>query len=463
MQKILFFDDWCLDSSYNVIRRLGSPEPVPEGAWSDPYDLGNAYPSVFYDEAVGKWRCIYGGDPDPNNPICHHLFGAISDDGIRWNIDPISDSHTSWSDRFPHCVMEGKKNAESGQVYVDQRDKETPYKILFLDWDWVTGPDTMRNPVLVSPDGYHWRELEGARWGDFSSDTCHTVFFNPRSSRYQIMCRAKSILVPFTQRLVGYLETEDFKTFTEPEIVLRPDSSDPPLVQPYGMPVFPYGDYFIGFYWLLLGDSGERTTKGAGPLQPELTYSVNGRHFNRTFRESFIKPAQPGELGAFGHYPCCMVEADDELRIYSVASRTDHSGCGVTDDHPRHGMTLHRLRRDGFMYLESYSGPARILTKDFELTEPHLSLNVEAPVGEVRAQLLVHTGGLPGQGPATQEVAAGFGFENCEPFTGNSLDWRPRWKGNPSLKGLVGKNLRVEVTFERARLYALEVGGTLLY
>ena len=49
MQKILFLDDWCLESTHNVVRRLGQPKPVPEGTWSDPYDLGNAYPSVFYD------------------------------------------------------------------------------------------------------------------------------------------------------------------------------------------------------------------------------------------------------------------------------------------------------------------------------------------------------------------------------------------------------------------------------
>ena len=44
MQKILFLDDWCLETTHNVVRRLGRPKPVPEGTWSDPYDLGNAYP-----------------------------------------------------------------------------------------------------------------------------------------------------------------------------------------------------------------------------------------------------------------------------------------------------------------------------------------------------------------------------------------------------------------------------------
>ena len=40
MQKILFLDDWCLETTHNVVRRLGQPKPVPEGTWSDPYGPG---------------------------------------------------------------------------------------------------------------------------------------------------------------------------------------------------------------------------------------------------------------------------------------------------------------------------------------------------------------------------------------------------------------------------------------
>ena len=463
MQKILFLDDWCLETTHNVVRRLGRPMPVPEGTWSDPYDLGNAYPSVFHDENRGKWRVIYSGAPDPDDFICNALFGAIGDDGVHWEIDPVGDDHTSWSGSFPHCLMEARKNAESGHVYQDPRDSRHPYKILCLDWDWRSGAATMRNPVVVSADGYRWQELPGARWGDWSSDTCHTVFFNKLTGRHQVMCRAKDIKPPFSQRLVASIETEDWVHFSEPEVIVRPDSCDPPLSQPYGMPMFPYGDYYIGFLWLLVGDPNETTTKGAGPVSNHLVYSINGRNINRTFREQFVAPAEPGDFGGYGFYPCSLVQLPDELRIYSVGSRADHSGKGpIPAGQHRTAMTLHTLRPDGFMYLESRSGAASLLTKGFELTEGGLALNVEAPIGEVRAQVYVQTDRVPGEPPPVQEVAEGFSAAECRPFTGDNLRWSPTWSSGRTLDELIGRTVRVEILFERARVYSLEVGGTLL-
>ena len=359
--------------------------------------------------------------------------------------------------------MEGTKNAESGHVYVDPRDSRYPYKILYLDWDWRSGAATMRNPVVVSADGYRWHDLPGARWGDWSSDTCHTVFFNKLTGRHQVMCRAKDVRPPFSQRLVASMETEDWLHFSEPETIVRPDSCDPPLSQPYGMPMFPYGDYFIGFLWLLVGDPNETTTKGAGPVSNHLVYSINGRNINRTFREQFVEPAEPGEFGGFGFYPCSLVQLPDELRIYSVGSRTDHGGKGtIPAGQHRTAMSLHTLRPDGFMYLESRSGAASILTKGFELIEGGLALNVEAPIGEVRAQVHVQTDRAPGEPPAVQEVAEGFSAAECRPFTGDSLRWTPTWSSGRSLDELIGRTVRVEILFERGRLYSLEVGGTLL-
>ena len=463
MQKILFLDDWCLETTHNVVRRLGRPKPVPEGTWSDPYDLGNAYPSVFHDENRGKWRVIYTGAPDPDDFICNALFGAIGDDGVHWEIDPVGKDHTSWSGSFPHCLLEARRNAESGQVYQDPRDSRHPYKILYLDWTWRSGAATMRNPVVVSADGYHWHELAGARWGDWSSDTCHTVFFNKLTGRHQVMCRAKDIKPPFSQRLVASIETEDWVHYSEPEVIVRPDSCDPPLSQPYGMPMFPYGDYFIGFLWLLVGDPNETTTKGAGPVSNHLVYSINGRNINRTFRDQFVEPAEPGEFGGFGFYPCSLVQLPDELRIYSSGSRTDHGGKGpIPAGQHGHAMCLHTLRPDGFMYLESRSGAASILTKGFELTEGGLAVNVEAPIGEVRAQVHVQTDRDPGEPPAVQEVAEGFSAAECRPFTGDSLRWTPTWSSGRTLDELIGRTVRVEILFERGRIYSLEVGGTLL-
>ena len=402
-------------------------------------------------------------DIDLNPPRILQNFNLVALTGIHWEIDKISDKHTSWSSSFCHCLMEGKKNAESGHVYIDRRDARYPYKILYLDWDWQSGPDTMRNPVVVSEDGYLWHDLPNARWGNWSSDTCHSIFFNKLTGKYQIMCRAKSIKHPFSQRLVATMETEDWHHFSEPETIVRPDSEDSPLAQPYGMPTFPYGDYFIGFLWHLHGDTGEKTTKGNGPASNHLTYSINGRNFNRTFRDNFIESTEPGDLGGYGFYPCELVALKDELRIYSTGTRSDHSGKGeIPKGQKRSAMVMHTLRPDGFMYLENYAGEGSIMTKEFDLKEGNLSVNVSAPIGEVRAQVYVQKNVLPGEGPPTQKVAKGFSADECLPFTGDTLNWKPTWRSGKKLDELVGETVRIEILFDRARLYSIQIGGTLL-
>ena len=129
----------------------------------------------------------------------------------------------------------------------------------------------------------------------------------------------------------------------------------------------------------------------------------------------------------------------------------------ITAGQHRTAMSLHTLRPDGFMYLESGSGAASILTRGFELTEGGLAVNVEAPIGE--AQVHVQADRAPGEPPAVQAVAEGFSAAECRPFAGDR--WTPTWSSGRSLDELIGRTVRVEILFERGRVYSLEVGGTL--
>lgn len=70
------------------------------------------------------------------------------------------------------------------------------------------------------------------------------------------------------------IDTEDFKPYYGPENALSPDPLDPPLVQFYGVPTFPYEGMFIGLLWLMYGDSFEvGLLKRNGPIDSQLTYS----------------------------------------------------------------------------------------------------------------------------------------------------------------------------------------------
>lgn len=53
------------------------------------------------------------------------------------------------------------------------------------------------------------------------------------------------------------------------------------------------------------------------------------------------------------------------------------------------------------------------------------------------------------------EPVEGYGVEDCIPFSGDSTDHTPRYKGGRSLDDLVGKTLVFEINFESGALYSL--------
>ena len=100
------------------------------------------------------------------------------------------------------------------------------------------------------------------------------------------------------------IDTIDFQTFSGPQNVLSPDPLDPPLVQFYGMPVFPYEGMFVGLLWLMYGDPLEiGLLKRNGPIDSQLTYSYDGVAFNRTFRAPFIARNPRGRRRGRLHLP----------------------------------------------------------------------------------------------------------------------------------------------------------------
>jgi len=112
---------------------------------------------------------------------------------------------------------------------------------------------------------------------------------------------------------------------------------------------------------------------------------------------------------------------------------------------PSTAVLMHTLRKDGFTYLTSRGGWASFISKPMVLKEPKLSINAQAPYGELRCQVR----------DMESRPLEGFSFEENAPFIKNdALDWELAWKGG-SLTELVGKVVRLEFKFRHARLYAL--------
>jgi hypothetical protein len=251
-------------------------------------------------------------------------------------------------------------------------------------------------------------------------------------------------------RRVCLQSTADFRRWSGPELLLQPDALDADLCEHYGMPVFPYGDGFVGLLWVFRCRQAEPTkyfNRSTGPIDVQCAYSFDGARFFRGLREPLVPLNPPGEHGCGGIESSSLVELDDEIRIYSSASKVQHGQnwqARKAGEKDFEGILVHRLRKDGFTYLSSAGNWAGFTTKPLVLFDGRLAINVQAPFGEVCWQL-AGVDSMP---------LAGFAFDDCVPAKSvDSLAHPLRWK-DKDLAEVVGRPVRVQVRMRDARLYA---------
>jgi hypothetical protein len=231
------------------------------------------------------------------------------------------------------------------------------------------------------------------------------------------------------------------------------------------MPVFPYEGYYIGFLWLyhavpyLRGHMPYQTNwRGFGGfIEPgiftphkfwegrvdcQLAYSLNGWHFQRSIREPFIPNNEPGLPGSGMIYPSSMIQKKDgSLWIYSSTAKREHGYIAADED----GIVAYKLRKDGFIYLQSKTGIGTIGTRPIYWQKEDLELNVQGQGGGVRVQIT----------DAFGKPMDGFTFEDCISFHGDSTSWKPIWKEDKRVSNLAEKAIRIEVALWNARIYAI--------
>lgn len=454
MKTLLFFDDYSLGVRENVERRVGKPELIPESAWQDRPEINVhwGYPGVFYEPAEGLWRMAYQG---------RLVDTALADRwGMTWcKLVAESPDGLSWKPRdtrkiaevpgrlFAHHAADGT-NEWSG-IYLDERApaSERVKKLAGKE-------------VWASPDGLRWKHL--CDWRPDRSDAPMCAAWNGVFGEHFIYGRPGKGDRRWTVR-----RTRDWKSFSEPLLVMHSDGQDEKLTDLYGMPVIPYEGMFIGLAWLYHGAAQFRGTMPykftGGKVDCQLAYSLNGITFQRTLRETFIGNGEIGSPTGSCVYPTCLVERPDtgDLWIYASASTTEHAilprGAGW--------IVAYRLRRDGFVYLESRSGIGRLATKPLYWGGGELKANIKTagsfPRGRGAAELtpwqkLLILGGVRVQvSDPRGNPLEGYTFDECRLFHGDSLAWRPSWSSGRKMGDLAGRIIQLEIEMNSARLYAL--------
>ena len=440
MNCILFFDDWMLQAREGLDRMQGQPVVAADITADVPEHLASAGASnLFFDERVGRYVMYVGchtAGPEPTSFVVR----VESDDPIEW-----PDLH---GERAAEVLQLSNEN-----VVVDEKEKPL-YRFGIYPLAGTPLADKgyvgiFEQRIGFSPDGVHFQIVPNMHWIQWTDEPGFGLVYDLIRERYIIYDRIYGV-----DRRVGRVLTTDFETFSPPEIMLQPDAQDPICREFYGMYVTPYEDMFVGC--LLIYDTEPTETsmlKMQGINQTQLTYSYDGEHWYRAFRDRMFLGRSgadtPSGGSVYGGVP--VRTPDDRLLIPVGGTWGDHAAYTEKEEYRRDWTRslIYELRLDGFAYLRTRARHGLIRTKALVPEGDELTLNVRTNrSGYVKVQVLDAT---------TFEPVPHYTLADAIPITGDHLFAKAQWKDRGNIAELKGRPVTLEVHVREGELYALRL------
>jgi hypothetical protein len=375
---------------------------------------------------------------------------ATSTDGLRWQrpeLDVVEGTNRVVAPREDF-------RRDGVSVWLDQETREPAERFkMFLYARSKTYPAGGR--LLTSPDGIHWTER--TLTGPLGDNT--TYFYNPFRKKWVF-----SIRTARNRRQRDYWESDDFLSARDsrwtPELPVYwcgaddRDLPDPKIKFPtqlYKLDAVGYESLMLGLMNIHYGPENDVCAREKYPklTEIELAFSRDGFHWDRTCRDTFIGASrlpgdwQRGYIHSVGG--CCLMVGDKLYFYYGAFS-------GVS---PKEGANMYAgastgvafLRRDGFASMNASTTPGTLTTRPVSFTGKHLFVNLDAPEGTLRVEIL-DDAGRPIE-PFTQD--------NCEPVVGNATRASVRWRKAEDLSSLAGRAVQFRFTLKNGKLYAFWV------
>lgn len=440
----LFVDEFLVESTTLVRTHHpakyypANPVLIPEEPWETETQSHDApaptamvfSDGVWYDPADKLFKIWYMAG------YCDATAYATSTDGITWQKPEL--------DVVPGTNIVQNKRRDSNSIWLDL-DAEDPgarYKMACYMRD---GESTME--LYQSADGVHWGEpiAESGRVGDRS-----TFFRNPFRDVWVFGLRHSG---SGCGRIRRYWEHADFVQASQWQLEKAPfwtggDVLDPPredLDTPpelYNLDAVAYESLLLGLFTIWPGQPGDR----AKPNYLCAGFSRDGFHWDRPMRSPFIPVSERygdwnwGNVQSAGG--CCLV-AGDKLYFY-VSGRSGVKGSKASGTS---ATGLATLRRDGFTSMDAGGQGGSLTTRPVVFSGTRLFVNVDAPRGALRAEVLDKDG----------NVIEPFTAASCVPVSADTTLAEVRWNGAEDLSGLKGRPVRFRFSLTNGRLYAFWV------
>lgn len=449
----LFVDDFLIESTdmgrtyHKAEKYEGNPVMTPEtalekglnghAAMAAPFSDG-----VWYDGEAGLFKMWYHAGWFDGTAL------ATSKDGIHWE-RPTLDIVKGTNRVLP--IRSGLERDGSAVIYDPYtEDDSARYKMLLYS-------RPIGGELYTSPDGIHWSEPTTiADIGDRS-----TIYYNPFRE-----CWVYSIRSGWYARSRDYAESEDFLAGASLENRVhwlradRYDIADPVIrVQPelYNFDAVAYESIMLGAFDIFLGPQNETCAATGTPKITEihLGYSRDGFHWYRPTedRTAFIGATQQEGSWERGYVhsnaALCQIN-DDELWFYYTAFAGDESrknlGTNANGMYANASTGLARLRRDGFASMDA-EGLSTLTTRPLTFDGKYLFVNVDAPEGALRAEVLDENG----------NPIEGFTADDCTVIRADSTKTMVSWGEKNDLSALAGKRVKLRFIMENGSLYSFWV------
>ena len=419
-ERQLFLDDVGILKIDNLKRTMHQPTKKgavirPDLPWETTLQT-RSVPAWDEKEKVFKLWMI----TSTNVPGAGGMTYATSKDGVQWTKPVLGqwDFQGSRENNFMALepTMQWPENAIENVVYdPDDADPARRYKGFLGAFD--------RRP-MVSPDGVHWTLLDVPA---IPSQDESNMSYDRQTRTFIATVKHGG---PYG-RSVHLSTSQDFEHWTKPVLIFHADELDQelgrehikarqadhklqmqrplwdirdtykgrtaePKVDVYNMGLFRYEGLYIGTPSMFHSNDNRWNKDGFHLIQ--LVCSRDLKTFKRLGnRQTFIGPSPVGQ-GAYDLTqllgPSAPVIRGDELWFYytGIKYRTPPKDAEHDAKHDNGAICLAVLRRDGFISLDAGANNGMILTKPFRLSGTKLFVNVDAPKGELRVEMLDVTG-----------------------------------------------------------------------
>lgn len=273
-----FMDDALVDDSQKLVRRWLPakiyPYPVVESDRPWEHRILAMFGSVLRNPAGGYYMYYYSWPTGTPGMTCL----AESEDGFRWNKPELGVVENRGS-CANNIVIKPDTLNDGPSVMIDPDDPQNPYKMLIFQCSGETWSDHWGIYGYESTDGIRWSPTAPHKLL-LAGDRTNLMATKP-GGRYVMYTRHKDMFQHCGTRAVYISESEDYRIWSEPELVLAPDLIDEPDVEYYGMSVFERNGWFFGLleYWRSATDT----------MDIHLVYSRDGRNWQHPYpREPFI-------------------------------------------------------------------------------------------------------------------------------------------------------------------------------